>query len=110
MPNCIKIDVSVVVPCRNEIRSIRVFLDSVLQQDVAGMNPEVLIADGMSDDGTREVLGEYERIFPVLRIIDNPGKIVSTGLNAAIREARGEIIVRMDAHSDYAPDYIRSCV
>jgi hypothetical protein len=45
-----------------------------------------------------------------LRVIDNPGKIVSTGLNAAIRAARGEIIVRMDAHTEYAPDYVRQCV
>lgn len=104
------VSVSVVVPCRNEICSIRVFLDSVLQQDVAGMNSEVLIADGMSDDGTRAILKEYERKFPALRVIDNHARIVSTALNAAIREARGEIIVRMDAHSVYAPDYIRRCI
>jgi len=47
---------------------------------------------------------------PAVRVIDNPGKIVSTGMNAAIRAARGDIIIRMDAHTEYAPDYIRRCV
>jgi GT2 family glycosyltransferase len=71
---------------------------------------EVLVADGMSDDGTRLVLCEFERRWGALRVLDNPEKIVSTGMNRAIREAQGEIIVRMDAHSLYAPDYVRSCV
>jgi cellulose synthase/poly-beta-1,6-N-acetylglucosamine synthase-like glycosyltransferase len=56
-----------------------------------------------------ESLGPLVR-GPLLRVIDNPGKIVSTGLNAAIRAARGDIIIRMDAHTEYAPDYIRRCV
>lgn len=114
MQNIEKIEVSVVVPCRNEIRHIHDFLDSVLQQDVEGMNVDILIADGMSTDGTRQVLDWYERRrkqkCPALRVIDNFGRIASTGLNAAIREAKGEVIIRMDAHSNYAPDYIRSCV
>src|ERR1700693_2534017 len=110
MLNSKRIQVSIVIPCRNEVRFIRGFLDSIVHQDVAEMNVEVLIADGMSNDGTRQVLKEYERTFPALRVMDNPGKIASTGLNAAIREARGEVIIRMDAHTDYAPDYIRNCV
>jgi succinoglycan biosynthesis protein ExoA len=104
------IHVSVVVPCRNEIRHIRAFLDSVFQQELGGIEMEVLIADGMSEDGTRRVLAEFEKKFPALRIMDNPEKIVSTACNRAIREARGEIIIRMDAHTLYAPDYVRSCV
>lgn len=104
------IDVSIVVPCRNEIRHIREFLDSVLRQDLGGSEMEVLIADGMSEDGTREVLAEFATKFPCLRVLANPEKIVSTGANRSIREARGEIIVRMDAHTLYAPDYVRSCV
>jgi glycosyltransferase involved in cell wall biosynthesis len=71
---------------------------------------EVIVADGMSHDGTRQVLQEYARVDERIRVIDNPGRIVSTGLNAAIRLARGQIILRMDAHTDYAPDYIRRCL
>jgi succinoglycan biosynthesis protein ExoA len=110
MPQSESVHVSVIVPCRNEIRFIRDFLDSLIRQDVVGMNVEILIADGRSNDGTRDVLEEFTRKCPVLRIIDNPQRIVSTGLNSAIREARGEVIVRMDAHTEYAPSYIRTCL
>lgn len=102
--------VSVVVPCRNESRYIRAFLESVFCQELGGIEMEVLIADGMSSDGTREVLAEFEKKLPALRILDNPEKIVSTACNRAIREARGEIIIRMDVHTLYAPNYVRSCV
>jgi glycosyltransferase involved in cell wall biosynthesis len=71
---------------------------------------EILIADGLSDDGTRELLGEYCGKAHAVRVIDNPGRIVSTGLNEAICAATGDVIVRMDAHTHYAPDYIRECV
>jgi glycosyltransferase involved in cell wall biosynthesis len=104
------VHVSVIVPCRNEIRDIRAFLDSVLCQELGQIEMEVLIADGRSGDGTREVLDEFERRFSVIRVLDNPEKIASTGLNRGIREARGEIIIRMDAHAIYALDYVRSCV
>jgi succinoglycan biosynthesis protein ExoA len=102
--------VSVIVACRNERKHIHKFLESLWLQDLGGAKIEVLIADGMSDDGTRQILELYRRIVFPLRAIDNPQKIVSAGLNAAIREARGEIILRMDAHSEYAPDYIRRCL
>jgi succinoglycan biosynthesis protein ExoA len=104
------IHVSVIVPCRNEIRHIRSFLDSVFSQELGQIRMEVLIADGQSDDGTRLVLHEFEQTFASLRVIENPEKIVSTGLNRAIREAEGEIIIRMDAHTQYAPNYVRTCV
>jgi glycosyltransferase involved in cell wall biosynthesis len=102
--------VSVIVACRNEITHIHKFLDSLCRQVLGGAKIEVLIADGMSDDGTRQVLEVYRRIVLPLRVIDNPDKIASAGLNAAIRAARGEIIIRMDAHTEYAPDYICRCL
>lgn len=110
MPQSEAVRVSVVVPCRNEIRHIRAFLDSLFRQELGEIDMEILIADGMSDDGTRLVLAEMETKVAGLRVIDNPEEIVSTGLNRAIREARGEIILRMDAHTLYAPDYVRACV
>jgi GT2 family glycosyltransferase len=70
----------------------------------------VVIADGMSDDGTREVLVRMAESDARLRIVENPGRIVPKGLNAAIRAARGQVIVRMDAHTQYAPDYLRQCL
>jgi GT2 family glycosyltransferase len=64
----------------------------------------------MSDDGTRERIVRLAGGDPRVVLIDNPGRAVSGGLNAAIRAARGDVIVRMDVHTDYAPDYIRRCV
>jgi len=103
--------ISVIIPCRNEARHIREFLDSVQAQQLdPGWAMEILVADGMSDDGTRPVLRDYAARAANVFMIDNPGRIVSTGLNAAIEACSGEIIVRMDAHTTYAADYVRECV
>jgi len=103
--------ISVIVPCRNEKNHIRDFLDSVCRQELEPpWRIEVLIADGMSNDGTREILREYAGTCAQVRIIDNPGRITPTGLNAAIQAAGGSVIVRMDVHTTYARDYIRECI
>jgi succinoglycan biosynthesis protein ExoA len=102
--------ISIVAACRNESKHIRVFLDSLLNLDLRGFDWEIIVADGMSTDGTREQLAEYARLDARIVAIDNPAKTVSCGLNAAIRMARGEIILRMDAHTEYAPDYVKKCV
>jgi succinoglycan biosynthesis protein ExoA len=103
--------VSIIMPCRNEAAYIEACLRSVLaQEDPPGGGIEVLVADGLSTDGTRELIRAVAEVDPRVRMIDNPGRIVPTGLNAAIRLARGEIIIRMDAHTEYAPDYVRRCV
>lgn len=109
-PPAVVVPVTIMVPCRNEKKGIAKLLDSILAQDMTGLDWEVIIADGMSDDGTRDTIEAYRKKQPRLRLIDNPGRIVSTGLNAALREAKGEIILRMDAHTEYAPDYVRACV
>ncbi|MGH7992516.1 MAG: glycosyltransferase family 2 protein [Limisphaerales bacterium] len=98
------------LPCRNEQGYIQDCLESILNQELPEGGLEILVADGMSNDGTREYLEQAARTQPQIRVLDNPGRIVSTGLNAAIRAARGEIIVRMDAHTIYAPDYVRQCL
>ena len=102
--------VSIVVACRNEIGHIRALVDSILDQQMDGVLWEAIIADGMSTDGTRAVLEGYSRYHPQIRVIDNPERIVSTGLNRAIRAAAGSIILRMDAHTAYAPDYCCTCL
>lgn len=104
--------VSIVVPCRNEAGAIRSFLRDVRRQEAVpgGLGIEVLIADGQSDDGTRAIIEDVAADDPRVVLVDNPGRIVSTGLNAAIRAARGDIIIRMDVHTEYAPDYVRQCV
>ena len=100
-----QITVSIVMACRNEIRHIQEVIASLEAQTFGDMSWEALIADGMSTDGTREYLDQVSATSAHIRVITNPGRIVSTGLNAAIREARGEFVIRMDAHTTYAPDY-----
>ena len=102
--------VTVVVPCRNEAKYIRLFLEGLLRQETGGLPWEVIIADGLSTDGTREILRECCAREPRIRMIDNAAQSVASGLNAAIRSAAGNIIIRMDCHTEYAPDYIRKCV
>lgn len=99
-----------VVPCRNERDGIEACLRSLLRQESPSGDFEIIVADGMSDDGTRDILKWLVAEHPQLHVIDNPGRIVSTGLNAAIRAARGNIIIRIDAHSVYALDYLQQCV
>lgn len=103
-------EVSVIVPCRNEVRHIETCLRSILSQQRPAGGFEVIVADGMSDDGTRSVLETFAAEHRELRVIDNPGRIASTGLNAAISAARGRVLVRMDAHTEYAPDYVCQCL
>src|SRR4029453_4426945 len=89
--------VSVIIPCRNERNHIGSVIKSILAQKPPLGGFEIIVADGMSDDGTREILWRLSKDCR-LQIVDNPGLIVSKGLNAAIRQARGQVIVRMDAH------------
>src|SRR5688572_6752244 len=98
--------VSIVLPCRNEQGYIQACLKSALEQEPPEGGVEILVADGMSTDGTREYLEQMAKQHPQIRVLDNPGRIVSTGLNTAIRAARGATIVRMDAHTLYAADYV----
>ena len=103
--------VSVIVPCRNEALHIQPFCDSVAAQALPeGWRMEVLIADGQSDDGTRALLQARVEADPRFVFIDNPGRIVSCGLNRCIARSQGAFIVRLDVHTVYAPDYIAQCI
>jgi glycosyltransferase involved in cell wall biosynthesis len=102
--------VSIIIPCRNELPYLKNFLDSIIRQDFPRHEFEIIVAEGKSDDGTREFLERYQTNNLNIKIIDNELKIVSTGLNKAIKIAQGEIIIRMDVHTEYAPDYIKQCV
>ena len=91
--------VSVIVPVRNEEKYIRAALDSILYGDFSHDRLEVLVVDGMSQDGTRFVIEEYTQKFPVVRLVDNVRQSAAAAMNVGIRIARGEIVVRVDAHA-----------
>ena len=102
--------VSVIMPVRNEAAYIERSLGAVLAQDYPADRLEILVVDGLSGDGTREAVLAHAATRPNLRLLDNPAGIVPPGLNIGIRQARGEIIVRVDGHCEIAPDYVRLCV
>ena len=104
--------VSVIVPCYNEQSTIRLLLDALHQQTFPRADMEVIIADGMSTDATRDEIDIFQREYPDLdvRIVDNTVRSIPSGLNRAIEDSRGEIIVRLDAHSRPYPDYVERCV
>lgn len=101
---------SVVIPCRNERGHIEVCVRSMLAQERPPDDFEVIVVDGMSDDGTREILARLAGEDPRLRLVDNPDRITPCGMNAGISEARGRYVAIAGAHSRYAPDYLRQSV
>lgn len=102
--------VTVILPCRNEAAHVEQCLRSILSQMEPAGGMELLVVDGMSTDGTQEIVSRMASRDPRVRLVENPGRIVSKGMNVAIGVARGRIIVRMDAHTEYAPDYVVECV
>lgn len=102
--------VSILIPIRNETHYIEKCLEAVLKQDYPNELVEILIADGMSDDGTRDLLKAFQINESRVKVFDNPGKIVAIGLNLLTHNANGEILVRVDGHCEIAPDYISRCV
>src|SRR5262249_42582423 len=82
--------VSLIVLCRNEQPYIAACIQSLFAQDVPAGSFEIIIAEGLSTDGTREILAQLAAAYACLRIIDNPGCIASTGFNTAVRAARGK--------------------
>lgn len=96
------------MPCFNEQRTIRSLLDSIYHQTYPRQNIEVIIADGLSTDQTRqEIIGfKLANEDLVVEVVDNPKRSIPSGLNQAIDTARGDYIVRLDAHSIPAEDYV----
>ncbi len=101
--------VSVVIPMRNEEDHIAACLDSILATTYPPERWEILVVDGMSNDYSAEIVAQYAEGAPI-RLFNNPAKIQATAMNIGIREAHGEIIMRMDAHATYPRDYITRCV
>ena len=107
-----KPSVSIVMPVRNESAYIQRCIKAIIDQDYPSGKLEVIIADGMSTDDTREIIhrvlsknGQFQ-----IHLIDNKGYIVPTGLNAALTIAKGDIVIRVDGHCEIESDYVSKCV
>lgn len=96
---------TVICPIYNEEKYIAQFLDSLLQQDYPKNDLEILLVDGMSKDQTRDIVANYIVKNPFIRLIDNPDKIVPCAMNRGIKVAKGDVIMRLDAHASYQPNY-----
>ncbi|SFE04056.1 glycosyltransferase family 2 protein [Blastococcus tunisiensis] len=97
--------VTVVIPARNEQAAIGPCLDSVLAQDWT--NLQVIVVDGDSDDDTAAIVASYTARDPRVELLPNPQRVIPVGLNLALAEAKGEWLVRIDAHAAVPPDYVR---
>ena len=108
--NCGISTVSVIIPVYNEEKYIEKCLDCVLAQDYDRSCLEVLFVNGNSLDRTVGIIEKYIKKYPFIKVLTNPRRTVQFGLNAGIHEAKGEYIVRMDAHAEYAADFITKCI
>ncbi len=102
--------VTIIMPVRNERAYIMRSLKSIFAQDYPVEQMEIIVADGLSTDGTREIIKQQVQERPNIRLLDNPQHIVPSAMNIALHQASGEIIVRVDGHCEIASDYVSQCV
>ena len=104
--------VTVIMPIRNEAAFIERSLGAVLGQDYPPALLQVLVVDGLSDDGTRGLVERLQTQHPAHRVglLDNPKRIAPTAMNIALDHADGDVIIRVDGHCEIAPDYVRRCI
>ncbi|MBO1223365.1 MAG: glycosyltransferase family 2 protein [Candidatus Scalindua sediminis] len=103
--------VTVIIPTYNEARNIRKVVEDLLCENGLLKQVEILVIDGGSKDGTRDIVRKLEYEYQnIVRLIENPRRIQAAALNIGINQAKGEIIVRCDAHARYEQGYIRACL
>lgn len=102
--------VSIIMPIRNEADFIERAIKSILDNDHPAEKTEVLVVDGMSDDGTREIVRRWSQADGRIRMLDNPKRIVPTAMNIGLKAARGEQFIRIDGHAEIPKDFISNSV
>jgi glycosyltransferase involved in cell wall biosynthesis len=102
--------VSVIMPIRNEADFIQKAIESVLQNDYPHDRLEILVVDGMSDDGTRRIVTDIANRDSRVLMLDNPKKIVPYAMNIGLRQIKGDLFARVDGHATVAPDFLSSSV
>lgn len=96
---------SIICPIYNEAKYIEGCIQSILLQDYPKQQLEVLFVDGMSKDGTRDVVNEYSRRYSFIHLLDNERRIVPVAMNIGIKASKGDVIMRLDAHAQYPSNY-----
>jgi len=102
--------VSVIMPIRNEAVFIERAIKSILHQDWPAQKMEILVVDGMSDDGTRQIVEKLSQADSRIKMLDNPRRIVPTAMNIGLAAARGDLFIRVDGHAEVAADFVRKSI
>jgi len=102
--------ISIIIPILNEEKYIKNCLESIINFDYDKSKMEVLLIDGGSSDKTIEIIKEYQNKYPIFRLFHNSKKIVPIAMNIGIKEAKGEYIIRLDAHASYPKDYFSKLI
>ena len=101
---------SVICPIYNEEKYIAKCIESILAQDYPKNDLEILFVDGMSNDKTRDILLDYIKQYPFIRLLDNPNKIVPYAMNIGVQASKGDVIIRLDGHVEYPSNYFSELV
>ena len=102
--------VSIVIPCKNEEKYIKKCLDSFIDQTYPKNSYEVLVCDGMSDDGTREIIKKYNEKYDNIKLLDNLGISAPKGMNLGIRNSNSDVIIIFGAHAYAKENFIEENV
>jgi len=103
-------NISILIPIYNEEQYISKCIESILESDYSKENMEIILIDGGSDDNTLKIIDEYHKKYNFIKVLHNKEKIVPISMNLGIREAKGEYIIRLDAHASYPKDYFSKLV
>ncbi|MBN3879168.1 MULTISPECIES: glycosyltransferase family 2 protein [unclassified Nostoc] len=103
------LSITIAIPTYNESGNIERLIQGFLATKYPNLI-EVIVADGGSADGTQDIVNKFSLDDSRVKLLNNPLEVQSAGLNLILKECTGDIFLRADAHSDYAPDYIERCV
>jgi glycosyltransferase involved in cell wall biosynthesis len=102
--------VTIIMPIRNEADFIERAIKSVLDNDYPAEETEILVIDGMSDDGTREIVASLSKEDNRIRMLDNPKRIAPAAMNIGLKAARGDFFIRVDGHVEIPADFIAKSI
>ena len=98
--------ITIIMPIRNEADFIERAIKSVLDNDYPAGRMEILVVDGMSDDGTREIVARLSKVDSRVMMLDNPKRIAPAAMNIGLKAARGDLFIRVDGHVEIPADFI----
>jgi len=103
-------NISILIPIYNEEKYISECIESILKSDYNKGNMEIILIDGGSNDKTLKIINKYYKKYNFIKILHNEKKIVPVAMNIGIKEAKGEYIIRLDAHASYPTDYFSKLI